>query len=77
MPESASARVVFPVDDHIVVMIGTRPHGNSIKMKFVTNLPGNHVIGARRISAQAKSSHDLPLRAIEGEPAAEDYDAAN
>ena len=64
MPESARAAIVLPIEDHVVVVIGAGSHRDRIKLQFVANLPGNDVIRARRIAAQAKSSHDFPSAAV-------------
>ena len=77
MPESAWARIVPPVQDHVVIVLRARPHRDHIELQFVANLPGNDVIGTRRIAAQAESSHDFPSAAVQGQTASEDDDSSD
>ena len=68
MSESAGAGVVLPVENHIVVVIRAGTHRHGVEMQIVTNLPGNDVIGARGIAAQAEAADDFAIRRIERKP---------
>src|SRR3954471_5604239 len=72
MPESArGARA--EVLDHVVERSKSRC---AIERQFMTNLPGDHMIGARRVTRHAERS-DLLARPIQGQAAAEDIDATD
>ena len=61
MAESALALSVVEIEDHVVVVVWAGSHGNSIKVKLVTDLPRNYVISARGIAAETEPSNDLAV----------------
>src|SRR6185437_87258 len=77
MSETALALTVIEVEDHVVVVLGAGSHGDSIKVQFVTNLPGDHVICAGSVAAEPEDADDLAVILIQGETARKYDDAAN
>ena len=77
MAEAAGAEVVFPIEDHVVVVIGTWPHWDRVEMQLVADLPGDDVICAGSIAAEAETAQNFAGGIIERKPASEDDDAAD
>src|SRR5215831_10137274 len=57
--------------------VGTDPTGNVVELESVSRAPGDVVVGAGRVAADADGSDEDALRVVEGEAAAKDIDAAD
>ena len=77
MTEPASTSIVFPIEDHVVVVVGAGAHRYRVQPQFVADLPRDDVIGAGRVSTKPETAYDSALLAIKRQATAKHDDAAN
>ena len=76
MAEPARAGIIFPVENHVVVVITAGTHGYRIQPQFIADPPRNDVIGTGRVSTQTETADNFALLAIKWEATAEHNNAA-
>src|SRR5947209_16264331 len=69
MSESALADSILEIENQIIVVIWTGPHRDCIEMHLVAHLPGDHVIGARGVTAQSEAADNLAVAGVQRQPA--------
>ena len=75
--ESAATHAVLDIENEVVARAGRNAHGHGVKSKGMPSFPGHDVVGARGISADAKTADNLSLFIVKGEAASEYDDAAD
>ena len=74
--EAGDARLVGRhVVDDLVVVVGARTAGNLVEPQRLPHAPGDVVVGARGVAADAEAADDA-VRVVERQAAAEGDDAA-
>src|SRR5690349_9057376 len=77
MAEAAAADAVLNVEDQIVARARSDAHRNGVESKRTASFPGNYVVGAGCIAADAESPNEFTFLAVERQTAAEDDHAAD
>jgi hypothetical protein len=56
---------------------GATPMGTALSPKVMPDFPGNDVVGARGVSADAKTADNFPIFVVQGQSAPENDDPSH